>query len=124
MGVIGYTSCSRDSLRKRYKEIKIHEHDMESMLYSTDTSAVYQPVCYGPRLTKTPLYGYYHYQGSQYGQDNPAIYNRKVRPGRRAGRQSVSEERGAVNSYKKLDKIYQGISETIFHQPPKSRKME
>ena len=48
------------------------------------------------------------------------IFYRKLITGRITGRQSDNEERGAVNSYKKLDKIYQGISETIFHQPPRN----
>ena len=94
---------------------------------------MYQPVCYGPRLTKTPLYGYYHYQGTLDGEDDPANYNRlvkynhacikycyrKLRTNRKPGTESETTKRGAVNSYKKLDKMFQDIAQTIFHQPPR-----
>jgi len=82
-------------------------------------TTVYQTVCYGPRLTKTPVYGYYHYQGSLYGEDNPANYNRKLRTIRRPGTESETAKRGAVNSYKKLDKMFQDIAHTIFYQHPR-----
>merc|ERR1711955_45141 len=109
-----------EELQERIFDMERSLGHFSSPALESDT-IVYQPVCYGPRLTKTPLYGYYHYQGFLDGEDNPANYNRKLRTNRKPGTESETTKRGAVNSYKKLDKMFQDIAQTIFHQP--SRKL-
>jgi len=56
-----------------YYRPRSYAYDYHDYLTPSSYSPSYEPSCYEPRLTRTPYYGYGHYQDSE-GYDNPSSY--------------------------------------------------